>query len=86
MIAVKDFIWEKTAKGWQTKDCPLGEGMVDWKFVLKTLAQRGYQGPISLHIEYEIAGKTAAEKEENMLTAAARDLAFLKARIAEAYV
>ena len=86
MMAVKDFYWEKTAKGWGVKDCPLGEGMVDWKFVLKSLAQANFHGPISLHIEYEIAGKTNAEKDDNTLAAAVRDLAFLKARIAEAYV
>ncbi|NOT59734.1 MAG: TIM barrel protein, partial [Acidobacteria bacterium] len=86
MMAVKDFYWEKTAKGWQVKDCPLGEGMVDWKFVCKALAQANFHGPISMHIEYEIAGKTNAEKDDNTLAAAVRDLAFLKARLAEAYV
>ena len=85
MVAAKDFYWEKAAKGWQVKDCPLGEGMVDWKFVCQTLAQANFQGPISLHVVYEIAGKTQAEKDDNMLTAALRDLGFLKARLAEAY-
>ncbi len=85
MVAVKDFTWEKTAKGWATQDCPLGAGMVDWKHFFATLARGGFSGPISLHIEYDIAGKTASEQEANMLAAAARDLAFLKTRIAEAY-
>ncbi len=86
MMAVKDFYWEKSAKGWRIKDCPLGEGMVDWKSVCQTLAQANFHGPISLHVEYEIAGKTAVEKDDNTLAAAVSDLAFLKARIAEAYV
>lgn len=79
MVAVKDFYWEKTAKGWRIKDCPLGEGMVDWNFVFKTLSQRKFQGPISIHIEYDIQGKTPSEKENNILLAAKRDLEFIKA-------
>lgn len=86
MVAVKDFFWEKTAKkGWQDVNCPLGEGMVDWKYFFKAIARAGFQGPISLHLEYEIPGATRAAKEDNTLAAAERDLAFLKARVREAY-
>jgi sugar phosphate isomerase/epimerase len=85
MIAVKDFFWEKGTKGWQQRNCPLGEGMVDWGQFFAALAKGGFQGPVSLHMEYEIAGATPAAREENTLAAAARDLAFLKARLAEAY-
>jgi len=85
MIAVKDFFWEKTAKGWQQRNCPLGEGMVPWKAFFAVLARSGFQGPVSLHMEYEIVGGAPAAREENTLAAAARDLAFLNARLAEAY-
>jgi sugar phosphate isomerase/epimerase len=85
MVAVKDFYWEKTAKGWQDTNCPLGQGMVDWKYFFKTIAQAGFQGPISLHLEYDVPGRTTAAKEENILAAVQRDLEFLKARIGEAY-
>jgi len=86
MVAVKDFFWEKTAKqGWQDVNCPLGEGMVDWKYFFKAMARAGFQGPISLHLEYDIPGATPAEKEDNTLTAARRDLEFLQARVREAY-
>jgi sugar phosphate isomerase/epimerase len=85
MIAVKDFFWEKTAKGWQQRNCPLGEGMVDWKQFFAALAKSGFSGPVSLHMEYEVGGATATAREEKTLAAAARDLAFLKARLAEAY-
>jgi sugar phosphate isomerase/epimerase len=49
---VKDFLWKKTAKGWDAEMCPLGEGMVhaayfDW---LKTTS---YSGPVSHHIEFQ---------------------------------
>jgi sugar phosphate isomerase/epimerase len=85
MIAVKDFYWEKTARGWRERNCPLGEGMVDWKHYFTLLAQAGFHGPISLHLEYDIPGATAADKEDRTLVAAERDLEFLKARVREAY-
>lgn len=84
MIAVKDFYWEKTSKGWQQRNCPLGEGMVDWKHYFGVLAGSGFQGPISLHLEYDIPG-TGATLEDNTLAAAQRDLRFVKARLLEAY-
>ncbi len=32
MLAIKDFYWEKGANGrWRVVDCPVGDGMVDWK-------------------------------------------------------
>ncbi len=85
MVAVKDFRWEKTEKGWVDQNCPLGEGMVDWKYFFKTLAGSGFHGPISLHLEYEVAGDNAAVREENSLAALKRDLEFLKAHVREAY-
>lgn len=85
MIAVKDSYWEKTAKGWKQRNCPLGEGQVDWPAYFKLLSEANFHGPISLHLEYDIPGKTNAEREANTLAAAASDIAFLKARIKEAY-
>jgi L-ribulose-5-phosphate 3-epimerase len=86
MIAVKDFFWEKSAgKGWQQTNCPLGEGMVDWSTYFRALAESGFQGPVSLHLEYSIPGKTAAEKQENTLRFAAKDLQFLRQGLARAY-
>jgi L-ribulose-5-phosphate 3-epimerase len=85
MIALKDFFWEKTATGWRQQSCPMGEGMVNWKSYFAMLAKAGFHGPTSLHLEYQVPGATPAALEENTLAAAARDLAFVKARIAEAY-
>jgi len=84
MIAVKDFFWEKSARGWKTRMCPLGAGMVDWKGYFRILAAAGFAGPVSLHLEYDIPGKGAA-LEDNTLHAAAHDLEFLKARLQQAY-
>ena len=85
MVAVKDFWWEKTQTGWAARNCPLGEGMVDWKYLINALAAGGFQGPISLHLEYDVAGETSANKEKNILAALHRDLQFLKARLREGY-
>jgi sugar phosphate isomerase/epimerase len=84
MIAVKDFRWTKTAEGWRDPNCPLGEGMVDWPRVLRTMAAAGFSGPVSLHLEYEPEAPPPASREEALLVALGRDLAFLKARMAEA--
>jgi L-ribulose-5-phosphate 3-epimerase len=85
MIAIKDFFWEKGPSGWRQRHCPLGEGMVDWKAFFAALASSGFRGPASLHLEYEVSGATAQAKQEATLAAAARDLAFLKKHLAEAY-
>jgi sugar phosphate isomerase/epimerase len=85
MIAVKDSYWEKTSRGWRQVNCPLGEGMVDWKAYFKTLRQANFHGPVSLHLEYDIPSATKAAQEENTLVAAQRDLAFVQARLKEAY-
>jgi len=84
MVAIKDFFWEKGPQGWRQRNCPLGEGMVDWKEFFTALARGGFHGPVSLHLEYDIPGP-ARVKRENTLAAAARDLAFLKTGLARAY-
>jgi len=83
MVAVKDFFWEKVKGKWVAQQCPLGEGMVDWKTCFQQLSAIRFQGPLSLHIEYEIPGATAAEKRQNNLKAIARDFQVLKARLRE---
>jgi L-ribulose-5-phosphate 3-epimerase len=86
MIALKDFYWEKAAAGWRIKNCPMGEGMINWKAYFALLAKANFHGPVSLHLEYEIPGDTPEAVETNTIAAAAKDLAFIKARLAEAYV
>ena len=84
MVAAKDFWWEKTQTGWTARNCPLGEGMVDWKYFANALAAGGFQGPISLHLEYDVPG-TGTAKDDNILAALRRDLQFLKTRLRESY-
>lgn len=82
MVALKDFVWEKGAKGWQTRWCPLGEGMVDWTEFFQLLAKIPFAGPVSVHIEYDPGGRTRMEKIDNSLAAAERDIAFVRKHLA----
>lgn len=85
MAGIKDFYWEKTARGWKIIDCPLGEGMVHWPEYFRILAEAGYSGPVSLFLEYDIPGRTIAEQQDNTLAAAERDLNFLRRGLDVAY-
>lgn len=85
MIAVKDFYWEKTPKGWRQRNCPLGEGMVDWPRYFRMLAAAKFHGPLSLHLEYDLPGGAPEEMQKHILDAAAKDLAFVRAGLADAY-
>ena len=79
-VSVKDFHWEKTNKGWTIKKVPLGQGMVDVAGIFTILAQHGFAGPISLHLEYAIEGG-----ESKVLEAAERDLGYLRKKLDEVY-
>lgn len=78
MIALKDFYWEKSPKGWVIQNCPMGEGAVDWTSMAKIVTGARFAGPISLHLEYDIPGSTAAERTSRTLAAAVKDLAYAK--------
>ena len=77
MVALKDFYWAKDAKGkWKLTWCAMGEGMVDWPAVFTKLASSGFQGPLTLHVEYE-------PKDE--LAAIAKDVEFIRKQMSVAY-
>lgn len=78
MVALKDFFWDKTPKGWRIVDCPLGAGAVDWTWVGSALREARFTGPISIHFEYDIPGSSAVERTTRTLDAARRDLAFAR--------
>ncbi len=85
MVAVKDFLWEQVGGEWRTRWVPLGEGMVDWPEFFSMLARVPFDGPLSLHIEYDPGGATRAERIENNLAATRRDLQFLRRQLDSAY-
>lgn len=78
MVALKDFVWEKTASGWRTRWVPLGQGAVNWSEFFSMLGRFTFHGPISLHIEYDPGGSTRLERIDNSLAAAERDLNFVR--------
>ena len=78
MVALKDFTWQKTSKGWRIEDCPLGDGAVDWAWFGPALRDARFTGPISIHIEYEIP---AEQHTRRTLEAAVRDLGFARRRL-----
>lgn len=85
MVAIKDFYWEKTGGKWSVRDCPLGEGMVDFPQFFKMLAGVGFSGPITLHQEFEVEGPTEAIREERTLAAIEKDVEYLRGQINAAF-
>jgi sugar phosphate isomerase/epimerase len=75
-VFLKDFYWEKGAKGWAPRWCPFGEGMVQKSF-LTNLQKTAYSGPLCQHHEYQSLG-AGAEMVANMK----RDLATLRTWLA----
>ncbi len=55
-LAIKDFVWAQNKEKWRTQNLPLGEGMVDFPKFAGMLKQLKVHVPLSLHIEYPIAG------------------------------
>ncbi len=71
-VFLKDFYWEKGAKGWAPTWCPFGEGMVQKSF-LTNLKKTSFAGPLCQHHEYKGLG-TGPE----MIAHMKRDLATLR--------
>jgi sugar phosphate isomerase/epimerase len=61
---LKDFRWEKTAKGWEPIWCNFGEGAVHQSF-LTHLKASSFAGPLCQHHEYKTLG-TGKEMIANM--------------------
>jgi sugar phosphate isomerase/epimerase len=81
MLAMKDFVWEKTDGKWRTRWVPLGQGMVPIDEALQLISKVSFAGPVSLHMEYDIPGRTKAERFQNSLEATERDIRFLKSKL-----
>lgn len=87
-VAVKDFLWEKNAKGqWRPEWKPLGQGMVDFPGFFKLLAAQSFRGPLQLHFEYPMGGadhgnRTITWSRDQVLTAMKQDLQQLRSYLA----
>ena len=53
VVACKDFAWFRENNRWTAKVVPIGEGIVRWREFFACLRQIGFDGPISVHSEYE---------------------------------
>lgn len=78
-IVLKDFIWEKGKEGWNIRNVPLGEGMVDFTKFFQLLREYKIKVPVSLHLEYELGGAQHGRPEiemapEEVFAAMRRDL------------
>src|SRR5439155_6375336 len=62
LIAIKDMLWQKAARGWESQVVPAGEGLVKWNEVAQAVKVCQYDGVISLHAEYET--KTLDERKD----------------------
>ncbi|RIJ49994.1 sugar phosphate isomerase/epimerase [Maribellus luteus] len=66
-LAIKDFVWKKGGKRWETKWVPLGEGMVNFKKYLNEIDAKLSSVPITLHYEYDLGGAELGNKNPSML-------------------
>lgn len=84
-VAVKDFRWEKNAKGeWRPEWTPVGDGMVNFRQFFRMLKEARFQGPLQVHCEYEgLGGANSGRREltipkENVLAQLRKDLTALR--------
>jgi sugar phosphate isomerase/epimerase len=76
-VTAADLKWVTSGGDRKLAPCALGEGVVDFGRLAAALAKANFQGPISLHVDYEPAGDVSAIQ---------RDLEFLRKIIDAAYL
>jgi sugar phosphate isomerase/epimerase len=82
-MAIKDFVWTKTDDQWKLSNVPLGEGMVDFPKFLSMFRLLNIDVPVSLHLEYPIAGADKGGRQLSgdksiVLNAMRKDLEFVR--------
>ena len=89
-IAVKDFIWEKNARGrWAPEFQPLGTGMVRFPEFFSMVAAANFSGPLQIHFEYPLGGANNGARKltippSEVFAAMKRDLGELRKYLAQA--
>ncbi len=89
-IAVKDFAWEKDAKGaWKSQWKPMGEGTVKMPQFLAMVAETDFAGPFQMHFEYPLGGanngtRTLTIPKEEVYAAMKKDLQKTRGMLAQA--
>lgn len=88
MVAVKSFGWfkevdESTGEAvWHAKLVPLKDGTVRWRQVFQCLKQIGFDGPVSVHSEYQGSHSWRDLTVEQLIEQTREDLAYLKSAAA----
>lgn len=89
LVAIKDFIWQfatnhddkpEVSMAWT----PLSLGLVNWPRVFQCLHEIGYDGWLSVHMEYWTAPLYQVMSLDEKLAVASEDLAYLKNAIEQA--
>lgn len=88
-IAVKDFEWQRSERGWAPAWKPLGQGMVRLPKFFSMVREAGFNGPLQLHFEYPLGGAEDGKRQlaiprEEVFTAMKRDLRTLRALLRDA--
>jgi sugar phosphate isomerase/epimerase len=89
-IALKDFLWEKDAKGtWREQWKPIGEGMVKFPQFFGMVAETDFNGPLQLHFEYPLGGANNGTRSltiprEQVLSAMKKDRSAVRGHLAQA--
>ncbi|HEY3322914.1 MAG TPA: TIM barrel protein [Planctomycetota bacterium] len=84
MLAVKDFRWVDAGKGYagarrhSAQFCPLDIGNTPWPQVAKLLKKINFDGPVSLHSEYQGKHSFADLTAEEVLDQTGKDLVQFK--------
>lgn len=83
-MVIKDFVWSRKTGKWRVLNCPMGEGMVDFRAYFKILNQACIDGPFSMHFEYDMPGKALqpAQRRQATLDLMQRDLKVLRSHLA----
>jgi sugar phosphate isomerase/epimerase len=87
-LTIKDFEWRKGEDGWEVKNVPLGEGMVDFASFFERLEENEIRAPMSMHFEYEMVDEeddmSQEERRQKIMQAMRRDLTQLRTLLEDA--
>ncbi len=83
-MVIKDFFWGQEAGKWRIINCPVGEGMVDFPAYFEILNQARFDGPFSLHFEYDLPGEDMGitRRKQATLSLMQKDIKVLRSYLA----
>jgi len=86
IVAIKDFAWNsvpgKPKAVWHDVYVPLREGIVPWPEFFERLSKTSFDGPISIHSEYQGSHSFHDMTTAEVIEQTAQDIAFVKAMLA----